>query len=121
MSRAANLLLLAGLVGLLVVCPVQAEGKEIVGRPSFNNLPMLDRDASDKPIQRHWLQSMTPAAIREGFAALRTDASMQPLADAAVMPLITKLMPRRSALVLTSSSAKASGGSRPVAASHAAP
>src|SRR6202000_928960 len=39
---------------------------------------------SEKPIQRLWLQSMTPAAIREGFAALRTDASMQPLADAAV-------------------------------------
>ncbi len=39
---------------------------------------------SDKPIQRLWLQSMTPAAIREGFAALRSDESMMPLADAAV-------------------------------------
>ncbi|MBI3415212.1 MAG: DNA topoisomerase III [Verrucomicrobia bacterium] len=39
---------------------------------------------SKKPIQRLWLQSMTPAAIREGFAALRTDAQMRPLADAAV-------------------------------------
>jgi DNA topoisomerase III len=39
---------------------------------------------SDKPIKRLWLQSMTPAAIREGFAALRTGESMQPLADAAV-------------------------------------
>ena len=39
---------------------------------------------SDKPIQRLWLQSMTPAAIRDGFAALRTDAEMIPLADAAV-------------------------------------
>ena len=29
---------------------------------------------TDKPIQRLWLQSMTPAAIREGFAHLRTDA-----------------------------------------------
>src|SRR6266480_2364092 len=37
-----------------------------------------------KPIQRLWLQSMTPAAIREGFASLRTDNSMRPLADAAV-------------------------------------
>jgi DNA topoisomerase III len=36
------------------------------------------------PIQRLWLQSMTPAAIREGFAGLRTDAEMRPLADAAV-------------------------------------
>ena len=38
---------------------------------------------SDKPIQRLWLQSMTPAAIREGFAALRKGESMEPLADAA--------------------------------------
>ncbi|HKS37298.1 MAG TPA: DNA topoisomerase III, partial [Verrucomicrobiae bacterium] len=37
-----------------------------------------------QPIQRLWLQSMTPAAIREGFAQLRTDAQMRPLADAAV-------------------------------------
>src|SRR5580704_1164288 len=37
-----------------------------------------------QPIQRLWLQSMTPGAIREGFAALRTDNSMRPLADAAV-------------------------------------
>jgi DNA topoisomerase III len=37
-----------------------------------------------QPIQRLWLQSMTPAAIRDGFTALREGASMQPLADAAV-------------------------------------
>src|SRR5580698_1279400 len=37
-----------------------------------------------QPIQRLWLQSMTPAAIREGFAGLRDGISMQPLADAAV-------------------------------------
>ena len=37
-----------------------------------------------KPIKRLWLQSMTPAAIREGFAQLRDDATMRPLADAAV-------------------------------------
>ena len=38
----------------------------------------------NKPIQRLWLQSMTPGAIREGFGALRDDATMRPLADAAV-------------------------------------
>src|ERR1700722_6943860 len=38
---------------------------------------------SDKPIQRLWLQSMTPAAIKEGFESLRTNESMLPLADAA--------------------------------------
>ncbi|HTV38989.1 MAG TPA: DNA topoisomerase III [Candidatus Sulfotelmatobacter sp.] len=39
---------------------------------------------SDKPIQRLWLQSMTAAAIREGFAQLRRDEDMIPLADAAI-------------------------------------
>src|SRR5438874_739565 len=37
-----------------------------------------------QPIKRLWLQSMTPAAIREGFAGLREDRAMRPLADAAV-------------------------------------
>ncbi|HXJ60478.1 MAG TPA: DNA topoisomerase III [Verrucomicrobiae bacterium] len=37
-----------------------------------------------QPIRRLWLQSMTPAAVRDGFNALRTDADMRPLADAAV-------------------------------------
>lgn len=36
-----------------------------------------------KTVQRLWLQSMTPQAIREGFERLRSDAEMQPLADAA--------------------------------------
>jgi DNA topoisomerase-3 len=36
-----------------------------------------------QPVQRLWLQSMTPAAIRDGFAHLRSDHEMQPLADAA--------------------------------------
>jgi DNA topoisomerase-3 len=39
---------------------------------------------TDKPIQRLWLQSMTTAAIRDGFAQLRRDEEMIPLADAAV-------------------------------------
>ncbi|GAB3541434.1 DNA topoisomerase III [Noviherbaspirillum agri] len=36
-----------------------------------------------QPIKRLWLQSMTPAAIRDGFARLRDDKEMLPLADAA--------------------------------------
>ncbi|MGN1057686.1 MAG: toprim domain-containing protein, partial [Comamonas sp.] len=36
-----------------------------------------------KPIQRLWLQSMTPQAIREGFDKLRSEQQMQGLADAA--------------------------------------
>ena len=34
-------------------------------------------------MRRLWLQSMTPQAIRDGFASLRTDKQMLPLADAA--------------------------------------
>ncbi|MEN7528122.1 DNA topoisomerase III [Cupriavidus sp. DL-D2] len=36
-----------------------------------------------QPVSRLWLQSMTPQAIRDGFAALRADEEMLPLADAA--------------------------------------
>ena len=36
-----------------------------------------------QPIQRLWLQSMTPGAIRDGFTHLRSDEEMLPLADAA--------------------------------------
>jgi DNA topoisomerase III len=35
------------------------------------------------PVERLWLQSMTPQAIRDGFARLRTDRDMAGLADAA--------------------------------------
>ncbi len=35
------------------------------------------------PVQRLWLQSMTPQAIRDGFNSLRSDQQMLPLADAA--------------------------------------
>ena len=38
---------------------------------------------SQHPVKRLWLQSMTPAAIRDGFAALRSEQQMQGLADAA--------------------------------------
>ncbi|MBO9536199.1 DNA topoisomerase III [Herbaspirillum sp.] len=36
-----------------------------------------------QPVKRLWLQSMTPAAIRDGFAHLRDDEEMLPLANAA--------------------------------------
>ncbi|MFO1218385.1 MAG: DNA topoisomerase III [Burkholderiaceae bacterium] len=41
------------------------------------------RKAAAKPVQRLWLQSMTPQAIRDGFDALRSDREMHGLADAA--------------------------------------
>lgn len=37
----------------------------------------------NKPVQRLWLQSMTPQAIRDGFGNLRSDQQMQGLASAA--------------------------------------
>ncbi|MDO8279103.1 MAG: DNA topoisomerase III, partial [Burkholderiaceae bacterium] len=36
-----------------------------------------------KPVRRLWLQSMTPQAIRDGFASLRSEKQMQGLANAA--------------------------------------
>ncbi|HEX5311773.1 DNA topoisomerase III [Aquabacterium sp.] len=36
-----------------------------------------------KAVQRLWMQSMTPQAIRDGFEKLRSDEQMQPLANAA--------------------------------------
>lgn len=41
------------------------------------------KKAATKPVKRLWLQSMTPQAIREGFEALRPDAQLHGLADAA--------------------------------------
>ena len=43
----------------------------------------LEGKHARKPVQRLWLQSMTPQAIRDGFENLRSDAQMQGLADAA--------------------------------------
>jgi DNA topoisomerase-3 len=39
---------------------------------------------TDKPVKRLWLQSMTPASIREGFAKLLDASAVHPLAEAAV-------------------------------------
>lgn len=44
---------------------------------------IVQATGTTKPIQRLWLQSMTPAAIREGFQQLRADQEMIPLAEAA--------------------------------------
>jgi DNA topoisomerase-3 len=62
---------------LINACDAGREGELI-----FRHI--VQHAKSNKPIQRLWLQSMTPAAIREGFEALRSDAAMLPLADAAV-------------------------------------
>jgi DNA topoisomerase III len=62
---------------LINACDAGREGELI-----FRYLVQYAR--AKKTIKRLWLQSMTPAAIREGFEHLRDDASMRPLADAAV-------------------------------------
>jgi DNA topoisomerase-3 len=63
--------------GIINACDAGREGELI-----FRNI--VSYAGTDKPVRRLWLQSMTPAAIREGFQRLRDDASMRPLADAAV-------------------------------------
>ena len=44
---------------------------------------IMQATKAKQTIKRLWLQSMTPAAIREAFAHLRSDEEMQTLADAA--------------------------------------
>ena len=64
-------------VDLINACDAGREGELI-----FRYIVQFAK--ATKPIRRLWLQSMTTAAIREGFARLRADAEMLPLADAAV-------------------------------------
>ena len=44
---------------------------------------IVQHTKAKQPIRRLWLQSMTPASIREAFEQLRSDHDMHPLADAA--------------------------------------
>ncbi|MBL8502361.1 MAG: DNA topoisomerase III [Rhodocyclaceae bacterium] len=62
--------------GLINACDAGREGELI-----FRYL--VQHANTDKPVRRLWLQSMTQGAIREGFAHLRSDKEMRPLADAA--------------------------------------
>ncbi len=62
---------------LINACDAGREGELI-----FRNI--VRHTNAKQPIKRLWLQSMTPASIREGFAQLRSDESMQPLSDAAI-------------------------------------
>ncbi len=61
---------------LINACDAGREG-ELIFR-------LIQQHAKSKhPVKRLWLQSMTPAAIRDGFDHLRSDQQMLPLADAA--------------------------------------
>src|SRR5262245_30950864 len=65
--------------GLVNACDAGREG-ELIFRYVVQHA-MSEKGA--KPIRRLWLQSMTQGAIRDGFAHLRSDNEMLPLADAA--------------------------------------
>ena len=62
--------------GLVNACDAGREG-ELIFRY------IIQHAETKKPIQRLWLQSMTPASIREGFDSLRPDRELLSLADAA--------------------------------------
>jgi DNA topoisomerase-3 len=62
---------------LINACDAGREGELI-----FRNIVRFTK--AKQPIRRLWLQSMTPAAIREGFSQLRGDEEMMPLSDAAM-------------------------------------
>ncbi len=72
----AKLIKRKDVTSLINACDAGREGELI-----FRNIVRYTK--APQPIQRLWLQSMTPAAIREGFAVLKSDESMQPLSDAA--------------------------------------
>ena len=63
--------------GIVNACDAGREGELI-----FNFI--VQHAKSKKPVQRLWLQSMTPAAIRDGFAQLRGADEMAGLREAAV-------------------------------------
>ena len=62
---------------LINACDAGREGELI-----FHNI--VRHVGTKKPVKRLWLQSMTPASIREGFTKLLDDNAVRPLADAAV-------------------------------------
>ena len=62
--------------GLVNACDAGREG-ELIFRY------IVQHARNKKPIERLWLQSMTPQSIRDGFASLRADKELLPLADAA--------------------------------------
>ena len=65
--------------GLINACDAGREGELIFRYVAQHAMS----EKNPKPIRRLWLQSMTQGAIKDGFAHLRTDEEMQPLADAA--------------------------------------
>ncbi len=76
LKQLARLIKRKDVTSLINACDAGREG-ELIFRY------IVQATKAKQPIRRLWLQSMTPASIREAFTALRTDDEMQPLADAA--------------------------------------
>ncbi len=72
-----KLIKLKNVTTLLNACDAGREGELI-----FRYIASYAK--TNKPVERLWLQSMTPASIREGFSSLRSNKEMLPLADAAI-------------------------------------
>ncbi len=72
-----KLIKLKNVSALLNACDAGREGELI-----FRYIASYAK--TTKPVERLWLQSMTPASIRDGFERLRSDKEMLPLADAAI-------------------------------------
>jgi DNA topoisomerase III len=66
----------ADVTEIIDACDAGREGELI-----FRNI--IRWTGTQKPTRRLWLQSMTAESIRNGFANLRSEQEMQPLADAA--------------------------------------
>lgn len=67
---------------IINACDAGREG-ELIFRLIVQYAANSEKKPTVKPIERLWLQSMTPQAIRDGFDQLRSEAQMQGLADAA--------------------------------------
>jgi DNA topoisomerase-3 len=70
-------------VGMINACDAGREGELIFRYVVQHALGTGDEKRPLKPVRRLWLQSMTTMSIRDGFAHLRSDSEMLPLADAA--------------------------------------
>jgi DNA topoisomerase-3 len=76
-SLVKKLLKRPDVISVINACDAGREGELI-----FHNIIQLS--CIKKPVQRLWLQSMTPEAIREGFVHLRQAKEMEHLTDAAL-------------------------------------
>lgn len=77
LSVVKKLLKRADITSVINACDAGREGELI-----FHNI--LQLTGVKKPVKRLWLQSMTADAIRQGFAHLREEKELKPLADAAI-------------------------------------